>query len=168
MNALELATTEEKLQSAESRLRERDVRVAILERENERLDKQAQARLNERLPLVEYVGYRAMINCLEYAKSPLRRREGPKAPRVAVWEEIFADDRFFLESVLKKVDFGTCARAWEWVCLDLWGGSALSAVPAGNEHIHHHHHHHNHHHFPFESRQGGRGADGQGDDPTGR
>lgn len=145
VHALELAAAEAKLRTAESWLRERDAHVAVLEREKTRLEERARA--NERMPLVEYVAFRAMIKCLEYAKSPRRRREGPRAPRVAVWEEIFADDGFFLESVLENVDFGACARvrayvrACMWNCVCVWGGArpVLSSVRACLQGIDPHH-----------------------------
>ena len=82
---LELANKGKELQEADGRLRDRDARVRALEREKERLNdrlRSLEGRVG-RAPLAEHMGYQAVLKCLEFLKSPLRRREGARAPRAA-------------------------------------------------------------------------------------
>ena len=68
-------------------------------------------------------------------KSALRRRR-PKAPRVAVWKDIFASDRSFFKKMLQAADLGmssVCASVCVALC-DAVGG--LSRVGAGRENGH--------------------------------
>lgn len=66
------------------------------------------------------LGCRWVLEDLEKKFSGLRRRR-PKAPRAAVWKDIFASHPAFFKKVLKAADLGACGGAVRVVVLcDPW------------------------------------------------